>query len=371
MKSIASVMVALIGVFVASAEAATRPVTDCPLRNEPFSVASPLIDIFLSPAAKAIVDQEIPGRFSKLPLDVTQTRAPSFGSILTLGEGRFMLGIQPEELARIDASLRRLPVTSADKIARCERYDNETPELSVPAGRPRILLFDKITGFRDNVSVEAAKAAFSGIAQRRNWGLVCTDKGGAINTAVLKQFDVVIWNNISGDVLTLSQRRSLRHWIERGGAFIGVHGSAGDPVYFWDWYADTLIGARFSGHPMKKHLQNARIVLEARDHPIAQGLPDEWNLLEEWYSFKTSPRASGARIIATLDEATYEPETWGQQSLRMGDHPIAWTRCVGRGRMFYSSIGHRPESYVDPQFVAMLESAISWAVGKDYTDCRT
>jgi type 1 glutamine amidotransferase len=51
-----------------------------------------------------------------------------------------------------------------------------------------------------------------------------------------------------------------------------------------------------------------------------------------------------------------------KQDLRMGDHPIAWTRCVGRGRSFYSAIGHRPQTYSDPTYRTMLESAIGWAV---------
>ena len=370
MKWINGILVTLIAVGAASAPATTRPVIDCPLRNKPFSVASPLVDIFLNPAAKAIVDLEMPRGFSQLPVDVTRTQSPTFASILTLGDSSLMLGIPPDALARIDAALRRLRVTRADRIARCERYDNDTPEISLPAGQPRILLFDKSTGFRDNPSVAAANAAFTAMAQRKHWALVSTDRGGAFTASFLRQFDAVIWNNVSGDVLTLSQRRALRRWIERGGAFIGVHGSAGDPVYFWDWYADTLIGARFAGHPMTKHLQNARIVVEARDHAIAQGLPGEWVMQDEWYSFKNSPRASGSRIIATLDESTYDPETWGQQSLRMGDHPIAWARCVGKGRMFYSAIGHRPESYVNPQHVTMFESAIGWAVSIDHTECR-
>jgi len=43
---------------------------------------------------------------------------------------------------------------------------------------------------------------------------------------------------------------------------------------------------------------------------------------------------------------------------------------VGKGRMFYSAIGHRPESYENPQHVTMFESAIGWAVSKNHTDCR-
>lgn len=57
------------------------------------------------------------------------------------------------------------------------------------------------------------------------------------------------------------------------------------------------------------------------------------------------------------------------QNLRMGaDHPLAWSKCIGRGRMFYSAIGHRPETYSDPRYVAMLKDAVTWAAAKD--DCK-
>jgi type 1 glutamine amidotransferase len=48
----------------------------------------------------------------------------------------------------------------------------------------------------------------------------------------------------------------------------------------------------------------------------------------------------------------------------MGDHPIAWTRCVGKGRAFYAAIGHRPETYADPHYVTMLENAVAWAASR-------
>ena len=54
----------------------------------------------------------------------------------------------------------------------------------------------------------------------------------------------------------------------------------------------------------------------------------------------------------------------------MGDHPIAWTRCVGDGRSFYSAIGHRPETYSEPHHVQLLEQAIAWAAGMGETQCR-
>ena len=162
----------------------------------------------------------------------------------------------------------------------------------------------------------------------------------------------------------------FRQWIEGGGGYAGVHGSGGDPVYFWDWYADTLIGARFKGHPMSPQFQQARVVVEDRNSAITAGLGDGWAMTEEWYSFEASPRATGAHVLATLDEATYSPVGMGGADLRMGDHPIAWMKCIDDGRSFYTAIGHRPESYTEPHSAALLERGIEWAAGRGKSHCE-
>lgn len=349
-----------------AAPALARPVIDCPLRNAPFSVDSPLVDVLLSPAAKAAANKAAGGAFDKLPPRFAGTTPPTFAAILTLRTAGKFTGMKPGALAALDAELRKLPVTAADKAARCARYDNDVPKFaSAPPGKLRVLVFEKINGFKDTPSVNAAHAAFAAMAERNGWSLASTESGGAINPVTLGKFDVVIWNNISGDVLTLSQRKALQQFLARGGGFVGVHGAAGDPSYFWDWYADKLIGARFNAHPMNPQFQEARIVVD-KAHPLAGVLPAEWKMTDEWYSFSTNPRAAGAKVLLTLDESTYSPVGPMGVDLRMGDHPIAWTNCVGpkgqeRGRMFYSAIGHRPETYSQPQYVALLEAAIRWA----------
>ncbi|WDF74314.1 ThuA domain-containing protein [Novosphingobium sp. KACC 22771] len=346
---------------------------DCPLRDAPFSSATPLIDILLSPAAKAVVRRDLPTLPLGTPNLFTGTTAPSFAAIVTLHEAADLMGKRDLDFTAVDRDLAAIPVTDADRVARCARYDTAPPALAPAKGRPRVLLFEKINGFRDGPSVDAAHAAFVGMAARRGWSLTTTDRGGAFTPAILRRFDVVIWNNISGDVLTLRQRAAFKAYMERGGGFVGVHGSAGDPVYFWDWYVDTLIGARFAGHPLSPQFQTARVLIDDSAHPIAQGLPASWEANEEWYSFKASPRLSGAHIIATLDEATYKPGSFGGQQLVMGDHPIAWTRCIGprrAGRSFYSAIGHRPERYSDETTIRMLEQAVTWAAGQDGKPCQ-
>lgn len=354
-------LTALAGAAIAL-PAAAQPVTDCPLRDMPFSVESPLVDVLLSPEAKAVLSRATNGRIDKLPARFAGTEPPTFAAILSLKEASAFTGLKPNQVAALDADLRALPVTEADKVARCARYDNDKPNFDLPKGKPRLLLFEKINGFKDEPSVNAAHAAFLAMAERKGWAIASTDKGGAFNPETLKQFDAVIWNNISGDVLTLPQRKALQDYLEKGGGFVAVHGSAGDPAYFWDWYADKLIGARFAGHPMSPQFQDARVAVQDTASPLAKSLPAEWTMNDEWYSFKTNPRAAGATVVLTLDEGSYKPDGIMGHNLRMGaDHPLAWTNCVGKGRMFYSAIGHRPETYSQPQHVALLENAVDWA----------
>jgi len=342
---------------------------DCPLRDRPYSIDSPLIDVLLKPEAKAVVEREAPALLQSAPPMMQNTTPPSFASILTLRVLASFEHVPEETLPGIAAALGSLPITAADREARCARYDNERPMFTVPNGHPRLLLFEKITGFKDETSVQAADVALREMAKRNGWALVVTDKGGAITEATLQKFDAVIWNNVSGDVLTLSQRGALRHYIERGGGFVAFHGAGGDPAYFWDWYADTLIGARFIGHPMSPQFQQAQVVIEDVG-PIGGDLAPGWSMTDEWYSFQASPRHNGAHIIATLDESTYLPLGMGNVDLRMGDHPIAWSQCIGKGRSFYSAIGHRPESYSDPHFEKMLEHAIQWSASAVKTNCK-
>jgi len=165
--------------------------------------------------------------------------------------------------------------------------------------------------------------------------------------------------------------RAFEDYINNGGGYVGIHGSAGDFIYFWDWYVDTLIGARFIGHAMDPQFQDARVNIETNSSGIGKGLGSGWTMNDEWYSFKASPRDSGATVIATLDESTYSPVGRGGQDVRMGDdHPIAWSRCLGKGRAFYSGIGHRPEVYSEPNHLQLLQDAILWTTGQVNTSCN-
>lgn len=347
------------------AHAAAPPVTDCPLARERYSINSPLIDLTIDPRARKLIDDS--GVIANAPAVLRRHAVPGFPAILSLSTMKTLLGVSPDTLDRLDRQLQALPIRPQDVVARCARYERSiaTP-LRVQRGRPAVLVFEKSNGFRDGPSVDAATTALRRIGERRGWQMIFSSRSGDFTPANLRQFDAVIWNNVSGDALTLPQRRAFRDYVERGGGFAGFHGSGGDPVYWWDWYADTLIGARFNGHPSEH--QNAMLKVEGQS-AITRGIAPGWSLKEEWYSFKKSPRGAGTRVLVTVDERSYDPID-GKRDIRMGDHPIAWTRCVRNGRSFYSAIGHRPEVYADPSNELLMEQGIAWAMGRSDTKCR-
>ena len=344
---------------------------DCPLRDEAYSVDTPLLDILLKPEARAVLEQSLPGLIDRMPPHMARTEAPSFAAIMTARTAAGMAQLPSENLEAMDNALGRLEVTDNDREARCARYDVEVPDFDLSERQLNVLVFEKINGFHHGDAVTTATETLKNLAEKNDWGVAVTDRGGAMTPELLSQFDVVVWNNVSGDVLTLTQRQAFQDYIEAGGGYVGIHGSAGDLIYQWNWYADTLLGARFQGHPMEPQFQEARIDVEDREH-IGHDLPAQWTLNEEWYSFHNNPRESGAHVVATLDESTYVPEGHGGQDLRMGDdHPIVWANCVGDGRSFYSAIGHLPESYEEPHHVKLLEQGISWAAGEGEALCHS
>lgn len=245
--------------------------------------------------------------------------------------------------------------------------DQTPPALPAFSSGRAVLVFSKTNGFRDSAQIEMANAALSEMVTARGWDGFVSENAAVFHAEALAQFDVVVLNSISGNVFTEAQREAFRQWIEAGGGVVALHGSGGDPRYDWDWYVETLIGAQFIGHTnAPDQFQDATVLVAEPEHPAMSGLPQEWRRQDEWYAFDRVPSGYGTRILARLDEASYAPAP----EHRMGDHPIVWTRCIARGRVFYSALGHKAETYAEPLHLRMIDSAIGWAAETPRDTCR-
>jgi type 1 glutamine amidotransferase len=221
----------------------------------------------------------------------------------------------------------------------------------------KVLVFSKTAGFRHD-SIPAAVAAIRTLGSRNNFVVDAVEDGAAFNDANLARYKAVVFLLTTGDVLDATQQAAFERYIRGGNGYVGVH-SASDTEYDWPWYGG-LVGAYFQGHPA---IQTATIRLEDRQHPSTRPLPEPWVRRDEWYNFRTNPRAN-VRVLARLDEATYSGGT-------MGDHPIAWYHAFDGGRAWYTAGGHTAESYSEPLFLEHLLGGINYAAGAQTSTALT
>lgn len=252
-------------------------------------------------------------------------------------------------------------------------YETEPPVLP-QFSKPAVLVFNKTNGFRHFDALPVADAMFTELAHAQGWDVFVTDNAAVHNPGVLDNFSLVIWNNVSGDVLTEEQRSSLKQWLTSGGGWLGVHASGGDTSYQWPWYVETLIGAQFIGHTMMPQFQDAELYRTDLDTVVTDHLPTPWRVpAEEWYAFDSSPRDKGYEILVTIDPGSYEThgpvssgwmEGWSDRMGSDGEHPQVWRHRPGQGRAFYSAIGHQPGTYEIPAYRELLSKAMRWTMGE-------
>lgn len=187
---------------------------------------------------------------------------------------------------------------------------------------------------------------------------------GRINKETLKNFDVVHFFT-TGDPVNKEELADLIDWVKAGGAFSGTH-CATDTLYSNTAYGD-LIGAYFNGHP---HIQQIKVKVEDPKHPAAAGFTDGQGYTDEMYVFKSEPYNRGKlHIIFSIDPASFDlGKRPGGMARKDQDYAISWCREVEKGKVFYTSFGHRPEVWKDPKFHQHLFGGIDWATGKKAGD---
>ncbi|WP_317446074.1 ThuA domain-containing protein [Streptomyces collinus] len=213
---------------------------------------------------------------------------------------------------------------------------------------PRILVFTRTTDYRHD-SVPDAVEAVRGLGEFT----IEHSEDPADLERPLAGHAAVVFLSTSGTVLTPAGRRRLAEYVEAGGGFAGVHAAA-CTEYDWPYYGE-LLGARFDRHPA---YQPGKAVVEDPDHPATRHLPAVWDFTDEWYDFRSNPRGGGGggvRVLLRADEASYDGGGMG------ADHPLAWCRPQGAGRVFYTALGHAAEAYRDPGFLAHLRGGLAWA----------
>jgi uncharacterized protein len=203
----------------------------------------------------------------------------------------------------------------------------------------------------------------------------------------LARFDGLMLMTNGNLPLTDAQKKSLVDFVKNGKALIGTH-CATLTLYNYPEFGEVLGGYYLRSLVPMNLMAQGRIGLlkvEDQNHPATRMLGTTWPLDEEFYEFghavwdpnKPTENVSGVgrlpilmpfsrdRVHVLLSLDTTRMDLSNLPAVQKGgDYPQSWTVNAGRGRTFYTTLGHRDEIWsTDAVFRAHVTGGIRWALG--------
>lgn len=194
------------------------------------------------------------------------------------------------------------------------------------------------------------------------WGTGAYAKGGPRQARGrnLEYFDAVLFYTNGETRLSPAQKQDLLDFVAKDGkGFIGVH-TATVTATSWPEY-QQMIGGSFDNHPWG--ITKAKIIVERPDFPAMKKLRTGSVLEDEHYQMAAAPYSrSDVDVLARLDTASVDMTNKGVHRTD-GDFPVAWIKSYGKGRVFYSGLGHPDAAWDDPRVQTLFLEGIKWAIG--------
>jgi len=240
----------------------------------------------------------------------------------------------------------------------------------------RVLYFTRSAGFEHSVVHRQADQPSHSERVLRELGLregfeVEATKDGRIFDGSLDAYDVIAFYT-TGDLtaatakdgsapMSAAGKRKLLDAIAAGKGFVGFH-SAPDTFHSPDGAVDpyiAMLGAEFLTHGQQ---QEASLVLTSK-FPGAgdMGVGEAIAFTDEWYAFRNV--APDLHVILLQETQLMKGDAY-----RRPDYPQTWARMHGKGRVFYTSLGHREDIWINPFFQTIALGGLAWASGRVNAD---
>lgn len=174
----------------------------------------------------------------------------------------------------------------------------------------------------------------------------------------LDDFDAVFFFTSGSLAMDESQKADLLSFVrDDGKGFLAAH-SATDTFYDWPEYGE-MIGAYFDDHPWT---QEVGINVEDPGHPAVAHFGPRFTITDEIYQFRAPYSRDKVHVLMSVDTSTVDLSN-PRVKRTDGDFAVTWVRDYGRGRVFYSSLGHAEQVWGRPDIQKMWVEAVRWAMG--------
>lgn len=202
------------------------------------------------------------------------------------------------------------------------------------------------------------ETTFMNLAQKTGlFDVVCSQNSRAeISGDQLKNYDAVFFYTTGELPLSESQKSDFLAFVRNGKGFGGSH-CATDTLYKWKEYGE-MIGGYFDGHPWT---QKIRVIVEDQKHAATKHLGDSFIIDDEIYQFKTPYSREKLHVLMKLDMTSVKNP--GKRADK--DNALSWIHEYGKGRVFYTALGHRPEVWNDDRFQQHVIGGLRYMFGME------
>ena len=149
--------------------------------------------------------------------------------------------------------------------------------------------------------------------------------------------------------ITREQSEGLREAVKSGVGLGGYHGTMGDS-FRNDTDYQFMVGGQWVAHP--DNIIDYTVNIVNHDDPITKGLKD-FQMHSEQYFMHTDPSNEVLATTTFVDRST----DWINGTVM----PVVWKRHYGKGRVFYSSLGHVPDDFKVPEALEIQRRGMLWA----------
>lgn len=236
------------------------------------------------------------------------------------------------------------------------------PATPAPAATPRVLFFTHSAGFVHPVVKRAERALLAHAeecfvaAAAPMFTAVASQDCAMLKSAELAKFAAVLFFTTGELPLSDEDKQGLLDYVRGGGGFVGIH-CATDTFYKFAPYGEML-GGYFDGHPWH---QQVRLAVEDRTHPTTFHLGESLDLADEIYQHRDWSRER-VHVLLKLTGHGIDLKLGKRAD---GDYALSWCRDYGKGRVFYTALGHRPEVWRDERFLTHLVAGVRWTIDRD------
>jgi type 1 glutamine amidotransferase len=265
------------------------------------------------------------------------------GVVLLSALGGAIAAPKPDEVAKVTAAL---PAKAPAK----------------PAKARKLLVFKRCEGFRHS-SIPVGCKALELMGQKTGaYSTVVSDDMSVFTAEKLKEFDAVLFNNTTRlKFKNPEHRKALMEFVKSGKGVVGIH-AATDNFYTWPEAAE-MMGGLFAGHPWGAGGTWA-VKLDEPGHTLNKTFGGKgFKIKDEIYKFRNTVYSrKKLRVLVSLDMSDAKTCSRGNKDPKR-DIPITWVNKVGKGRVFYCSLGHNHSTYWNANVLAHYLGGIQYAMG--------